>query len=205
MGKKWRMRGFIVGSCNCDWGCPCNFDARPTQGNCKGLYVWAIKQGTFGGTRVDGLTMALAASFPGAVHEGGGTGVYIIDERANREQRQALETLGRAGNVGLPFDIFAKVVSRWLDTFYAPIEIRAEGIRSTVKIGGGNVLDLATSKIKNPVTGKEEELYLDKPTGFTSKRSEVGMSLVARLNTQGLSFDNSGKYAEHGEFDYSGG
>ena len=29
---QWRMKGSIIGACSCDWGCPCNFDARPTQG-----------------------------------------------------------------------------------------------------------------------------------------------------------------------------
>ncbi len=37
MAEKWRIRGSIIGSCNCDWGCPCNFDARPSQGRCEGV------------------------------------------------------------------------------------------------------------------------------------------------------------------------
>jgi ABC-type multidrug transport system ATPase subunit len=61
------------------------------------------------------------------------------------------------------------------------------------------------TRIKNPVTGAEEEIYLDNPTGFTSKRSELGMSDVARLTGDGLSLDVSGQYAEYAEFSYSGG
>jgi len=54
------------------------------------------------------------------------------------------------------------------------------------------------------VTGDEEEVYLDKPTGFTAKRSELGMSTVARFKTPGLEFDNSGQYAEFSKFSYTG-
>jgi len=54
------------------------------------------------------------------------------------------------------------------------------------------------------VTGDEEEVYLDKPTGFTAKRSELGMSTVARFKTPGLKFDNSGQYAEFSRFSYAG-
>lgn len=199
------MRGSILGACNCDWGCPCNYDARPTQGHCDGVYVLSIDTGHYGTTKLGGLHMVYAGSFPGAVHEGNGTGVAIIDERADAAQRKALDVLRKGGGVGLPFDIFAKVTARWLETIYAPFDVKLDGIRSHVTVGGGRVYRLGMTRIKNPVTGAEEELYLDKPTGFTSKRSELGMSTVARLAAHDLSFDNSGHYAEYGQFDYSGG
>jgi hypothetical protein len=56
----------------------------------------------------------------------------------------------------------------------------------------------------NPVTGDHEELYLDKPTGFTSTRSEMGMSTVGTLTSPGVTWDITGKYAEYAEFAYSG-
>ena len=34
------MTGSLVGPCNCDWGCPCNFMAPPSYGNCEGVYVY---------------------------------------------------------------------------------------------------------------------------------------------------------------------
>ena len=44
----WRMAGDEVGSCNCDWGCPCNFDAPPTYGHCDGFYAQVIREGRYG-------------------------------------------------------------------------------------------------------------------------------------------------------------
>ena len=29
---KYHLSGDLLGACSCDWGCPCNFEAAPTQG-----------------------------------------------------------------------------------------------------------------------------------------------------------------------------
>ena len=198
------MKGAIFGSCNCDWGCPCNFDAPPTYGNCVGIYVYFVREGRYGDVSLEGLKYAQAGSSPGPVHEGNMTSVLIVDEQATPEQREALETLWKSGEAGLPFDIWHSVTSTWLDTIVAPIDLHLAGINSRVRIEGGEVCEIAISRIKNPVTGEEEEIYLDKPTGFTSIRSELGMSTVFRFDAPGLSFDASGKYAEYAEYSYSG-
>jgi len=198
------MRGSILGACNCDWGCPCNFDAPPTKGFCDGIYVLAIRDGAFGNVALDGVSFLFGGHSPGPVHEGGGTEILVVDERAGDEQAAAIETLWRGGGVGLPFDIFASVTETHLDPIRAPFEVRLDGIRSEVRVGDGRVFDLEIGPIQNPVTGEEEEIYLDKPTGFTSLRSEMGSSKRARFDAGGLTFDLSGAYAEYAEFSYSG-
>src|SRR5438309_3541669 len=137
------------------------------------------------------------------VHLGHGTQMVLIDGRATPAQRKALETLGK-GEAGGPFAVFASVTERWLPTIVAPFDVRLNGIRSTIRVDAGKVYHLALSRIKNPVTGDEEELYLDKPTGFTAKRSELGMSTVSRFKAPGLEYDNSGQYAEFSTFSYTG-
>jgi hypothetical protein len=72
-------------------------------------------------------------------------------------------------------------------------------------MGGGDVYELELSRIRNPVTGDEEEIYLDKPTGFTARRTEVGSSVVDRFRAQGLSWESpGGRYGEYSEFEYEG-
>jgi Protein of unknown function (DUF1326) len=34
-------------ACNCDYGCPCNFNALPTQGKCEGGWTWHVDGGGF--------------------------------------------------------------------------------------------------------------------------------------------------------------
>jgi hypothetical protein len=176
----------------------------PARGDCEGVYVWAIREGQYGSTRLNGLHMAQIARYPGPVHEGNGTDVYVIDERADEAQRAALNTLAKGDGVGPPFEIFAAVSGKRLDPIYASFEVKLDGIRSEAKIDGGRIYEAVITRVKNPVTGEEEELYLDKPSGFTSLRSELGMSIVGRARADGLSFDHDGQYAEYAEFEYSG-
>ena len=33
----WYVEGIEFGSCNCVYACPCQFEALPTHGNCRGF------------------------------------------------------------------------------------------------------------------------------------------------------------------------
>ncbi len=167
------------------------------------MYTWVVDKGAYGDVKLDGLAIALPGTWPGAVHLGHGTSVVMVDARGTPPQRKALETLGK-GEAGGPFAVFASVTERWLPTVFAPFDIKLNGMRSVLRVDSGKIYDLALSRIKNPVTSDEEEIYLDKPTGFTAKRSELGMSIVARFKIHELAFDNSGQYAEFSNFSYSG-
>jgi hypothetical protein len=204
MVEPWTMTGSLAGPCNCDWGCPCNFDVAPTDGHCDGVYVYYVREGRYGGVSLDGLQYAFVSSSPGPVHEGDATSMLIIDEAATAEQRDVLEKLWTSGEAGLPMDIWNLVTKTWLETVLSPIELELDGIKTRARIGDGDLLEFAMSRVSNPVTGKEEEIYLDKPTGFTSTRSELGMSLVFRFACGGLSWDYSGQYAEYAEYSYAG-
>jgi len=93
------------------------------------------------------------------------------------------------------------VAGKRLDTRYLPFEVRLDGLNSTVRVGDALTMELGP--ILNPVSGEPEEIYLDKPTGFTSKRLTLGASRVMRLDAD-LKYDHSGKYGEFSKFEYSG-
>jgi hypothetical protein len=201
--EPWFLQGALIGACNCDWGCPCTFDAPPTYGDCEGMEMLVVREGRYGNVDLSGVVYGSASRFPGAVHEGNGTLIYVVDERATAPQRAALEVLFAGGGVGMPFEVFAAVATR-LPTVYAPIAVEVAGIRSVVTVGDGTAYRLALSRIRNPVTGEEEEIYIDKPTGFTWRRGEMGMTTAMWLALPGLVFDHTGKYAEYAEFTYRG-
>ncbi|MCC2664037.1 MAG: hypothetical protein K0S35_1959, partial [Geminicoccaceae bacterium] len=75
----WLIKGPKIASCNCDYGCPCEFNGRPTRGLCEGLEAHRIEQGHFGEVSLDGLVVAARYRWPGPVHEGGGVAQGIID------------------------------------------------------------------------------------------------------------------------------
>ena len=75
----WSIRGIHFANCNCDYGCPCQFNARPTTGDCRAITAWQIDEGHYGEVRLDGLLAVNTYAWPGAVHEGNGEMQSIID------------------------------------------------------------------------------------------------------------------------------
>jgi hypothetical protein len=200
MGTKWSMQGTLLGACSCDWGCPCSFDARPTRGFCEGGYVWHIEKGNFGGVPLDGLTWAWVGHSPGPLHEGNVTFIVLVDEKATAEQRQALANIGE-GRSGGPWTIFMSVAGKRPSTQFLPFEVHLDGLNSKVRVG--DALSLELGPILNPVTGEPEEIYVEKPTGFTSKRLTMGATRALRLHSE-INYDHTGKYGEFSKFEYSG-
>jgi len=103
---KWTLTGTVVVACNCDYGCPCNFNALPTQGRCEGGWTWHVEEGRFGDTPLDDLNFTVIVKWPGAIHHGNGEGVILVDERADEKQRDAIATLV-GGSVGGPWGVLA--------------------------------------------------------------------------------------------------
>ena len=68
----WELKGTVIVACNCDYGCPCNFNALPTKGKCEGTWTWHVERGTFGDTALDDLNFTVCVNWPGAIHEGNG-------------------------------------------------------------------------------------------------------------------------------------
>ena len=44
----WRIVADETGTCNCAWGCPCQFNALPTYGRCEALVAVRIREGHYG-------------------------------------------------------------------------------------------------------------------------------------------------------------
>ena len=91
--KDWYIEGEVYGNCNCAYSCPCQFEADPTYGDCRGFEVLRIDQGHFDGLDLSGLKIAMFYAWPGLISEGKGELQAVIEEKANDQQRHALETV----------------------------------------------------------------------------------------------------------------
>src|SRR5919109_2024540 len=100
----WHMKADYVETCNCDFGCPCNFNGFPTYGYCRALILYHIQSGNFGDVKLDGLEAIVAVSWPKAIHEGNGSFQLVFTKTADQNQRQALVNIftGKAKGDG-PF------------------------------------------------------------------------------------------------------
>lgn len=196
----WSLDGTVLISCNCDYGCPCNFNAPPSRGKCEGGWTWHVQEGSFGGVRLDGLNFSVYVNWPGAIHEGNGEALILVDERADDRQRQAIATLVK-GEVGGPWGTLAWTWPTVHGPKLVPYEIELNGIATRIK--AGDSLDVESATITNPVTGAESHPSIVLPEGIIVKRADLGSSKVFRLH-DGISMDHSGQYTAVGPFDYSG-
>jgi hypothetical protein len=89
----WKIEAIDFTTCNCDFSCPCQFNARPTHDNCRAAVGFRIDKGFFGDTALDGVTFVALFAWPGAIHEGRGEGQLIIDEKATEDQRRAVTAI----------------------------------------------------------------------------------------------------------------
>ncbi|MBI2186970.1 MAG: DUF1326 domain-containing protein [Acidobacteria bacterium] len=197
----WRMKGQVLIACNCDYGCPCNVNGRPTRGDCEGGWTWQIEQGVYGDTKLDGLWAGLYADWPKAIHEGDGVAVYLIDERATEAERSALRTL-LEGDAGGPWAIFRKTLSELHGPRYARFDTDDSGPLARVWVDG--MVDLATEFIRNPVTKETVHPRIVMPEGLIVKEAALlGSSRFVVTHDQ-VHYDHSGKYAAAGYFQYVG-
>src|SRR5260221_476827 len=90
MATQWRIKATELANCNCAYGCPCQFNALPTHGNCRAIVGIEIERGHHGETPLDNLRIAGVFAWPGPIHEGKGEATVIIDKRAPPPQREAL-------------------------------------------------------------------------------------------------------------------
>jgi hypothetical protein len=173
---EWSIEGQGYVNCNCAYGCPCQFNALPTHGDCRAALGFRIDRGHFGRIHLDGLCIASLYSWPGAVHQGGGTMQLIVDVRADREQRDALLTIMRGEDTAeraTMWWVYNAMCPHKLEPVFAPIELDVdlEARRGSMVVPG--VVESMLEPIRNPVTGAEHRARIDLPHGFEYRLAEV--------------------------------
>lgn len=167
---KWALEADYLQACSCDYGCPCEFEATPTQGFCEGSGAYRIRKGHYGRTKLDGLGFGFIVRTPGRMHEGNGTTALFIDERANPAQREALLQIVSGDAGGMPFEIFKAITTKAHSPKFVPIEFKLKGKRGSARVG--DALKIELEPIRNPVTGEEESVKILHKTGFIFKSAE---------------------------------
>ena len=93
----WKIRVQRLATCSCDYGCPCEFGAQPTQRPCEGVEACEIVDGHYADVPLNGLRVAGVYRWPGPVHEGQGT--YQVDGFEFREAEMASRTFRSSGPI----------------------------------------------------------------------------------------------------------
>jgi hypothetical protein len=196
---EWNLKGSVLIACNCDWGCPCNFNAMPSKGHCEGGWTWHVERGAVDGTALDGLSFTVLCKWPGAIHHGNGVAMIYFDDRATPPQREAIQALV-SGKFGGPWGVLAWTWPTIHGPKPAKYDTSIDGLHSHVRIGESVVIE--ATPIKNPVTGAEAHPSIALPEGIVVKRGDLCATSVFRLN-DAIAFDHSGQYAAVGPFEYA--
>lgn len=172
----WTIKGRELVNCNCDYGCPCQFNALPTKGSCHAVVGVIIDVGMHGGVSLDGLSAVALYQWPGAIHKGNGTAQFIIDAQADGPQRAALERILKGEDtedMATMWWVFSKMSPSQRPTVFAPIEFDVDVDKRTGHIRVAGLVDTQAEPIRNPVTGAEHRARIEMPHGFEYRVAEI--------------------------------
>lgn len=173
----WTIKGREFVHCNCAWGCPCQFNALPTHGDCRAVAAIEIAEGFHGETRLDGLRIGMIMSWPGPIHEGAGAVVPIVDERADDRQRESLLRI-MTGQDTAPgstiFQVFSTTFDTVHDPVFAQIDLDLDVDAREAKFVVPGLLEARGEPLRNPVTGEAHRARINLPDGFEYDVCEVG-------------------------------
>jgi hypothetical protein len=151
----------------------------PTKGNCRAVVAIRIDEGHFGDVRLDGLKVVGLFAWPGAIHQGRGEALAIIDERADDRQRDALLKV-LSGQETEPFatifSVVAAMTEKFHDPIFMPIEFETNQEERTGRFAVPGIVDARAEPIRNPVTGAAHRARVTLPHGFEYNEAEYASS-----------------------------
>lgn len=176
----WRMKGKWLKNCNCAYGCPCDFNAKPTNGHCEGMLCMQIDEGHFGDTDLSGVKWAAVYRWPGPLHEGNGSFQPIIDAGTTDAQRDALFAIlsGQHSAEGSFFHIASLIIENILEPQIVPIDFEFDLDSRTAKVSAPGIFETLSEPIKNPVTGGDHRVQIAIPGGFEYSVAEMANASV---------------------------
>lgn len=200
METKWMIRGREFANCNCDYGCPCQFNALPTHGNCWATVGIQIDQGHHGATKLDGLRVACIFRYPGPIHKGNGEAQPIVDKRASEAQRNALLRImsGQDTRPGATmFQVFSSMLTKVHDPVFTDIDFAIDIDKRRAHLRVAGYIEQRGEPILNPVTGAEHRVRIEQVGGFEFKKAEIGRGWTMASGPVAYELSDSyGQFAE---------
>jgi hypothetical protein len=193
---EWQVEGVEFGSCNCSYGCPCQFEALPTHGHCRGFEVLRIDKGHFGEVSLDGLNVALLYAWPGPVFEGNGELQVILDDRATPPQREALLKIlvGEETEAGAThWWVYRAMASKVYEPLVKRIEYQVDLEARTARVSIPGLLESVGRPIKG-ATGQDHRVRIEIPDGIEFERAEVGSATTS--STGAIKLDLTDTYGQ---------
>jgi hypothetical protein len=196
MATDWYMEGPWFKNCNCDPGCPCDFNQFPTHDHCEGMVAMRIDKGNFGDVDLSGLCWAAIVWWPGAMHEGNGSVVPIVDEKADDRQREALLQVMSGQQGDTLFEIVAAVCPNVKEPQFVPFEFEHDLGSRRGRVKAGDVLESEVDTMRGIDPPDPYRVVVRIPGGFeyTGENEEAETAQSTKLVARGeieYSLENS--------------
>src|SRR5215210_2410656 len=188
----WNLDGSYFETCSCEVVCPCTASLAlgADYERCRVVLVFHVADGDVDGTDVSGLTVAAVADTPKVMTDGNWRLGVFIDDKASDEQAEKL--LGVfSGQLGGPMEALGPLIGENLGVERAPIEVREEGLRHSVRIG-----DAVDFEVEDVVSFGVETGEPARLTGiFHPAGSELTIAKATRSDISGFGIEFEGKSA----------
>ena len=190
----WKLEGTYFETCSCEVVCPCT--ASLTLGadydRCRVTLVFNIVDGDVEGTDVSGLKVAAIADTPKMMTDGNWRLGVFIDAAASDEQAEKLGGVF-GGQLGGPMAALGPLVGENLGAERAPIEVREDGLRHSVKIG-----DAVDFEVEDVVSFGAESGEPVRLTGIghpVASELTIARATSSRINAFGIEYEGRSAFS----------
>jgi len=185
----YKLEGSILEVCDCNVLCPCWVGEKPDNGTCQSALAYRFDRGTIDGIDVSGLAFAVNVFIPGNPLEGNWRAHLYVDDRARKDQEEAIISVF-TGKQGGPVADLAALVGEVVKIERAPITFEVQEGKGTLRIGntteavmepyrgpGGKTTTLVDS-IDSTIPGSPA--YVAKASMFRMKNQAAGVDVDLR-------------------------
>jgi hypothetical protein len=130
----YSIDGKLLEVCTCGILCPCWVGEDPDGGTCDSSFAWHIDKGTIEGIDVAGMTLGLSVHIPGNVLAGNWKAAVFVDDRATKDQEEAMLKVF-TGQLGGPIADLAALIGEVISVERAQITFDVDEGQGTLKIG----------------------------------------------------------------------
>jgi hypothetical protein len=203
----WYVEGISYGNCNCAYGCPCQFEALPTHGSCRGFEVLRIDKGHYGSLDLSGLKVAVLYAWPGPIFEGRGELQAIVEDRASPKQRQALERVLHGEDTedaATHWWVFRAMSETVHPTLFKPIDYAVDLEARTARAVIPGVLESSGRPIRPPHSDGEHRVQIHIPNGIEFETAEIGSATSTTGEESAIRLALADSYGQFNRLRHSG-
>ena len=198
----WKLTADYFENCNCSVICPCiaTPDLHAENEICHAPLISRIVAGEYEGVKLDGLAFVILIESAQVMSQGNWRVGFYVDERADDDQRAALEAIV-TGQAGGPPAFIASLTGENLGVKYVPIHFEGEGTHWKAEVPG--LLDFEVEAVVTTEGG--EPVAVDNIGHPMGSRLPVAKSIRGVMSDSdfGFVYENTGRNGHFNRYSWA--